>query len=398
MDHFDVIVVGAGPAGCSAAEACARAGMRTALIERHHLPRHKTCGGGMPMVIGEILHGLVPEAFVEATVTHMRHTWCFDDPYLAPINPPEADRQLALWMVQRSVFDYALAQRAASAGAHLMDGAPVRTIERENGRLVIHIQSPTARAHTRITADYLIGADGANGITARASGLHTQRLVAIAVEAEIPHDWRCVSHPHLQPHVMHLEYGMVDRGYAWIFPKADHLNVGAGMFHPSRRSAGIPVAKLRDVVCRYLSSLGVSCREGEIQWHAHPLPLWSGRRRLNTRDGRVLLVGDAACLINPLFGDGILNAIKSGLIAAHSIVSGQAHRYTQAINAEFAANLDAAYKLAHFFYTWPHAVYRYAISRPTATRTAVRLLYGETPFTNLASRAIRRLRRAVSGG
>ncbi|MGC8667897.1 MAG: geranylgeranyl reductase family protein [Chthonomonadales bacterium] len=397
MDHFDVIVIGAGPAGCSAAEACVRAGMRTALVEKERIPRHKTCGGGMPTAVGDILMGLVPEAFVEATVTHMRHTWRFGDPHLAPINPPGADRQLALWMVQRSIFDAALAQRAASAGAQLMDGAPVRSVSRCGQHVEVTLENPANRQPVHLKADFLIGADGANGITARAAGLHAHRTVAIAIEAEIPHDW-LTGHPDLQPHVMHLEYGMVDRGYAWIFPKADHLNVGAGMFHPGRGSATIPVANLRAVVCSYLASLGIPCEASQIRWYAHPLPLWSGRRRLNTRDGRILLAGDAACLINPLFGDGILNAVKSGIIAARSIVTGQASRYTQAINAEFAANLDAAYKLARFFYTWPHAVYRYAISRPTATRTAVRLLYGDTPFTHMAASAIRRLRRAILGG
>lgn len=397
MQHFDVIVIGAGPAGSSAAEACARAGLSTALIERDRLPRHKTCGGGMPMAIGDFLKGLVPEAFVEATVTHMRHTWRFGDAHLVPINPSDEDRKLALWMVQRSNFDFALAQRAVNAGARLMDQARVRSVEVRKGYVSVTVETPALQRSAELTADFVIGADGANGITARAAGLHAHRMVAIAIEAEVPHNWG-TGHPHLQPHVMHLEYGMVDRGYAWIFPKADHLNVGAGMFHPTRSSASVPIGTLKSVVCAYLASVGVPVEEARVRWHAHPLPLWSGRRRLNSRDGRILLAGDAACLVNPLFGDGILNAVKSGLIAARSIETGQPARYTQAINEEFAANLDAAYKLARFFYTWPHAVYRYAIARPTATRTAVRLLYGEALFTHMASSAIRRLRRAISGG
>src|SRR5690242_15037781 len=119
IPHYDVIVVGAGPAGNSAAWELARAGMRVALLEKQMLPRHKTCGGGMPMAVENVLQldrlrDLAPDAFVEADTRFMRHTWNFGDPYMAPMNPgageeEQADSRLSLWMVRRSVFDNALA-------------------------------------------------------------------------------------------------------------------------------------------------------------------------------------------------------------------------------------------------------------------------------------------------
>ncbi len=142
MKHYDVIVVGAGPAGNVAAYELARAGKTVALLEKQVLPRHKTCGGGMPMVVSQVLgldtmRDLAPEAFVEADTRWMRHTFNFEDPYLAPMNMGDTGdagsagegRQLSLWMVRRSVFDNALAQRAASAGAELRDGLAVKTLE-----------------------------------------------------------------------------------------------------------------------------------------------------------------------------------------------------------------------------------------------------------------------------
>jgi len=72
--RYDVIVCGAGPAGSSAAYAMAKAGLKVAFLEKHKLPRHKPCGGGMPMVMGDMLADLVPEAVVDSEVRYMRHT------------------------------------------------------------------------------------------------------------------------------------------------------------------------------------------------------------------------------------------------------------------------------------------------------------------------------------
>ena len=128
MLNYDLIVCGAGPSGAMAAATAAQAGLKVALLEKQILPRHKTCGGGTPMVMQSLLYDLAPEAFVESTVVSLRQTWQFGDPYLAAINPPGTDRPLSIWMMQRSVFDNALAQRAVRLGATLRDGLAVRSI------------------------------------------------------------------------------------------------------------------------------------------------------------------------------------------------------------------------------------------------------------------------------
>src|SRR5262245_40236236 len=109
---YDLIVCGGGPAGSAAAAAAARAGLKVALFEKQRYPRHKPCGGGVPGVVGGALRDLVPEAVVECDVRYMRHTYRFDNACLAAINPPGAEPDLSIWMVQRTRFDAALAQRA----------------------------------------------------------------------------------------------------------------------------------------------------------------------------------------------------------------------------------------------------------------------------------------------
>ena len=405
MSHYDAIVVGAGPAGCAAAYDLARGGARVAIVEKQKLPRHKTCGGGMPMVVEQLLEldavrGLAPEAFVEAETRFMRHTWNFADPVMGELNPdPDDGRQLSLWMVRRSVFDNALAQRAASAGAELREGLGVKAITLEADKPA-RVAAEGGSGAWEATADTVIGADGANGVTARSVGLRRERALAIAIEAEVPHTWGAGT-PELRPDVCHLEYGAVDRGYAWIFPKGDHLNVGAGVFRPrttGERGDSTVRAELHAAILRYLEFVGVPRREDELVFHAHPLPVWNGLDRLQTPDNRVLLAGDSAGLINPFFGDGILHALKSGRIAARCALEGSQAEYTREIGREFKANFDAALKLSKFFYQWPRFCYQYGVRRPNSTRIATRLLCGDAMFTDIAGRALRRLRQALVFG
>jgi geranylgeranyl reductase family protein len=399
--HYDVIVVGAGPAGNAAAYGLASAGAKVALLEKQTLPRHKTCGGGMPMMMKSTLaleeaRGLAPEAFVEQDTTSMRHTFNFADPYLASMNPNEGDNPLSLWMVQRSIFDNALTKRAAQAGAEVRDGLALRSliVQAKQG---VQIQAEGKSGIWQGTADYVIGADGANGMVAKAVGLRKQRTLAIAIEAEVPHRWG-EGHPDLRPDVVHLEYGAVRQGYAWVFPKGDHINVGAGVFRPrgvDGRGDNSIRPLLHKAILDYMTLLEVPKREEELIFHAHPLPIWNGMDTIQTRDNRVLLAGDAAGLINPIFGDGILHAIKSGQIAAECLINKDAKSYSKEIRREFRANFDAALKFAQFFYQFPAFCYRHGVKRPTATRTATRLLCGELRFDDIAGKVKRRLTQAM---
>lgn len=405
VEHYDLIVCGAGPAGTMAAATAAEAGLKVALLEKQPLPRHKTCGGGTPMVMQSFLRDLVPDAFVECDVRYMRHTWNFADPYLGEMNPPTIERPLSIWMMQRSVFDNALAERAARLGADVRDGLAVRSLEVEPNQVIVRAQATTSKTLSKgdsftATARHVIGADGANGVTVKATNLRQQRAIAIAMEVEHPHTWG-TGHADVRPDVAHLEYGIVPRGYAWIFPKADHLNVGAGLFRPNRADARgdrqVP-QELRRAIFGYLDALQIPYNPDEMQFHAHPLPTWNGKEPLHTPDGRVLLAGDAAGLINPLFGDGILHAVKSGIIAANCVAEGKALEYSDRIHAEFAANFDAALKLAQFFYQYSHLCYKYGVKNPKGTRVATQLLCGDELFTDFFGRAMRRFREAMTPG
>ena len=395
---YDAIVIGAGPGGSTAAAECARAGLRTLLLEKDHLPRRKTCGGGMAMVVGNLLPGFEPNGVIEQDVLHMRHTWRYDTPILGAVNADGEKPRRSLWMVQRSVFDNALAQRAASTGADLIDGIAVRAVEADDAGVSVRASRDGTPDETTWRARHVIGADGVKGVTARCAGLRRRRTLAIGMEVELPHRWGD-GHEDLRPDVLHLEYGAVHYGYAWVFPKGNHLNIGAGIFRPhsedgrGRRGAG---DELRKAICDYARYLGLRADMDALPHHAHPIPPWNGREPLHTHGGRVLLVGDAAGLVNPLFGDGILSAIRSGLIAAKVVEEGDAARYTQRLHAEIARDLDAALRLSRVFYQFAGIAYRYGIMRPGVTAKTAQLIAGEAMFTDVTGRAMRRFRRAIA--
>ena len=235
---------------------------------------------------------------------------------------------------------------------------------------------------------------------AAAVGLRRSPRIALALELEVPHRWDSAD-PLLRPDLLHLEYGALRRGYAWVFPKADHLNIGAGLFHGRQRDVRRdPSARvrIRAAIEAYAAAIGVAPeRLRGLRGHAHPLPFWDGPEPLHSADGRVLLVGDAAGLINPLFGDGLFHAIRSGRLAAEALLAGQPTSHTARVHGLLADDFEAARRLARLFYGLPGLTYRYGIARPRATPLAVRLLGGELNFRGLGRRSLRRIASGLLG-
>jgi flavin-dependent dehydrogenase len=177
----------------------------------------------------------------------------------------------------------------------------------------------------------VVGADGAKGVIGPSVGLRLQKRFGIAREIELPFaggadDGRW--HPKLTPGAAYLDYGSVPNGYAWIFPKRNCLSVGAGLLVPKepgegeRRGIG---EMLRAAIDNLLESVGLPpIPEGSPDaprlW-AHPIPFWTGAEPLQTPDGRVLLVGDASGVVQPLFGEGIQYALRTGDLAARCLAS-----------------------------------------------------------------------------
>lgn len=360
---WDVIVVGAGPGGSTAAYELAKAGAEVLLLDRAEFPRDKPCGGGVLISAVNLLPYSL-DAVTEQTITSFRvrykRSWEFEHRYHEP---------LAI-MTQRSRLDAFMVEQAVAAGAEFRDGSPVRGID---GTL---ITLANADVHE---AGAIIAADGANGIVRRALGLARLRG-AVALEGNADRS--------LQPagerwsDAVGLELGSMPGGYGWVFPKGDHCNVGLGGF-----PAAAPT--LRDELSRYA---GCESFDGDslTELRGHHLPLRDPNSALVS--GRTAFVGDAAGLVDPLSGEGIGNAIRSGQLAADAaldLIAGTStdfSSYQSAIEAEIEPELRVARQLQALFHQspWP---YVQLLRRSDRFWTAFcRIVRGESTYTSFQSR------------
>ncbi len=296
---YDVIIAGSGPAGCSAAYFLSQAGQRVLILEKEeNLPRYKACGGGLsPRFLREQFAlpfdtvAIDPVAAISYIYNHHIST--------IPLSPG------AVGMVMRADLDCYLQEHC---GAEVLRGSAVSAVRELDGRVEVETRDGRCFA-----ARYLIGADGANSAVARAVGLRRGRILAAALEAEV-----CVP-PEVARRFagqMVFIFGEIHYGYLWIFAKNDHFSVGIGALHPRP-------GELQKTLRKVMASYGISIEGTEI--HGHPIPIYARRERIST--ARTLLAGDAAGLADPLSGEGIRFAIKSGRVAAEAVLSGNPGRY-----------------------------------------------------------------------
>ncbi len=293
----DVVVVGAGPAGATAALALARGGVRVLIVERRPVPRDKTCGGGVvSRAFGALPRGV--ELPVERRVRRVESR--FVDAGATVV--VERDEPL-VHLATRAALDLALVEAARAAGAELRAEVAVQRIESRADHVAVETTAGPIRTR------WVVGADGATGASARAAGWATGPPLAPALEAEI-----AVPPAVLERHAdrARFDLGFPPGGYGWVFPKAAHLSVGVGVF---ARAAGRP--RLRDQLARYLRALGLPDPGRHVRGAPIPLrPRPDGAAR-----GRVLLAGDAAGLADPLTGEGISLAIRSGGLAGAALLA-----------------------------------------------------------------------------
>jgi flavin-dependent dehydrogenase len=200
-------------------------------------------------------------------------------------------------MTQRHRLDAYLAEQAAAAGADFHDGLGLTGIEQDGGGVSVRAGTDAYRA------TLLIGADGVNGVTARAIGLQPAAEHDVALEANYPID---AALEHAWNTRLAIDLGGTPGGYCWIFPKGDHLNIGVGGW----KSIG---PTLRARLDRYTRFMGLD--PARLRDHrGYQLPL--RRDGAPVADGRVALAGDAAALVDPVSGEGIWAAFVSGRLAA----------------------------------------------------------------------------------
>ena len=327
---YDVAVVGAGPAGATAARVLARAGKRVALIEKETLPRYKTCGGG---VVGRAFGMLPPDVRIPVEHPCLRAEANFLESGLSF----RVERERAIVsMTMRADLDRALAEAAVAAGAELLAPCELRDLAQDGAGVALDTTCGTIRA------SWVVGADGALSAVARRAGW-THPLGAIpALEAEL----RVPADVHARfAGVARFDFEAMQAGYGWIFPKREHLS--CGILTTERGSGG-----LRAALERYLARVGLPLPLA-TDLHGYVIPVKP--RRGGFVRGRVLLAGDAAGLADPLTGEGISIGIWSGLLAAKSLARAapDPSEYVRSLRRELLPELRIARALGWVTYRRP---------------------------------------------
>lgn len=332
---YDAIIVGAGPAGSTTARLLAERGARVLLLDRARFPRDKPCGGGVTIRASRSA-GLDLSPVIERTVRRVRVTFRLGHPFERSSPEP------LTFMTQRYRLDAYLAERATAAGAEFRDGIGVREIDLGSGHATLRVNSDIVRART------LVGADGANGVVARAVGLAPVAEPAVALEGNIPADEATLQRWH---DTLALDLGGTPGGYGWLFPKGNHLNVGVGGW----RWVGPSLRRRLSALCRALGLEAEALRD----LRGHHLPLRRPGARISC--GPALLVGDAAGLVDPLSGEGIDAAFTSGRLAAEAIASylagesDELGEYEVAVEREIMPEILVSHKLQRVFHRMPRS-------------------------------------------
>ncbi|MEU7904078.1 geranylgeranyl reductase family protein [Actinoplanes sp. NPDC049118] len=326
--EWDVAVIGAGPGGLSAAHAAASAGARTIVLERAEHPRYKTCGGGL---LGASLAVANPLITVPARDTVSAVT--FTDRGRRGFTRRSGRRPL-LTMVRRDDFDFAWYKAAVTAGAHVRQNAQVRAIAQGADAATV-----TLADSGTITARAVIGADGSAAVSSRHVGVtFEQQDLGLEVELAATEADRAAYRGRVL-----LDWGPVPGSYGWVFPKDDELTVGVimekGRGAETRRYLSDLVARLGLADRRVVRDSGhlTRCRRADA-------PL---------RKGRVLVVGDAAGLLEPWTREGISYALRSGTwagqVAARARTTSDLAEYDQSITRELVPEMVAGRRLLQVF-------------------------------------------------
>jgi geranylgeranyl reductase family protein len=357
---YDVVVIGAGPAGATLAYELAKKGIGVLVLEKEKLPRHKCCAGGVTSKAAKLLDFDI-SGVAEDVVYEITFTFNLGNPFLGQHSEP------LIYTVMRDAFDHFLMQRAQRPGAVLMDGQKVMQIQVSGHSVEIFTADSIFRSRL------VVGADGAYSIVARELSMDRSLEYITAIESEI-----VVAEDDLAKWKsrVRVDLGVIPGGYAWVFPKRGHLSIGAGCHASKARYLNRNYQKFLNslsignyTIARSSSHLIPTCTEGRLVWQ-----------------DRALLLGDAAGLTDPLTGEGIYNAIQSAQLAAPVIenyltgATGGLQDYQQIVDNKIISELRIARTLAKYFIRFPRLVFRILSKSDGVWRAERKVILGETDY------------------
>ena len=376
---WDVAIVGAGPAGCAAAITLARAGQRVVLVDRARFPRPKACGDGLTAGALRLLEGLGLDPAPISTWMPVEDV-CIRSPSgrIVEFPLPRGGGQFAA-VVPRAELDNALVEQAKAEGAELIEGAGCQGAGENDGHVVLEVEN-----HGTVTAPYAIAADGMWSPTRKYLGLAHDGYRG---------DWHAFRQywSGVAPSASRALWVWFEEeilpGYVWSFPLPDgRANVGFGV----RRGGPVAVGDMGKLWRELLERDHIRAVLGdgaapEASHRAWPIPARIDKIALTAR--RTMFVGDAAAATDPMSGEGIAQALLTGIGAADAVLAGGADAgqvmadYRRFVRRELLADHRMARRLGRVLATRPGArgAVRIAGLTPWTRRNFARWLFEDYP-------------------
>ncbi len=364
---FDALIVGAGPAGSFLAYLLARRGQQVAIIDKRRFPRDKVCGGGISRkaidLIGFDLAPVVHQPIRGAFLTFQNRSTV-----LRAVDP------VAGYTVVRSEFDQFLLDKACAAGARFFPATSFEGLTER--KATVTVRTSAGDFETRL----LCAADGvASTVREKVLGKNIVRYVP-SLEA-IVH----VTDSNLSSFGERavFDFGAMPRGYGWIFPKRDHLNVG--VYSPCRAQG------LRAHLDRFMACYRRLRQPISVRYLGYVIPVQNRARRFQS--GRIWFLGDAAGLAESVFGEGIYFALKSAALAAQAIDEDAAFddplRYTKLLGRELLPELRASQWMGSALYRFQNFTFSHLIVNEGVNRDFAGLITGEVGYRQCIARTAR---------
>lgn len=358
---YDVIIIGAGPSGASAACKLALHGLKTLVIDKERFPRYKICGGAVSYKTNKILNLDFSSVTDDVTEGIIFCSGTKRDFFIKHDSPIAS-------MVMRDSFDNLLAEKSRDVGAEFLYGRKVNWTKEDNSSVVVGLEEQ------EIQAKVLIAADGASSAIARDYFKIPSKPNILTIEGEFSLDKERLAQ--LRGKVI-IEFGGIPWGYGWIFPKGNVLSVGmAGL----STKINFGIKKYYDeFVERHEILNGLKpIREGG--WF---IPYFMGDR-IKISSKRILLAGDAAHIVDSFIGEGIYYAIRSGQIAADAIIHGiekdDFASYANEMEKEIYPELSAAQAIANMVYSHPKIWYNMLAASPDFVKRYYNVINGQSSY------------------
>lgn len=372
---YDAIIIGMGPAGANAAYHLGRSGLKVLALEKRSLPRSKLCAGGITAKAFPLLefdYTPAVEQEVRSAYISFRHGQAIHYP----------DLEKAGCVVDRRVFDYLMAMRAKEHGVEIRENESVVKLNENNGFIRVTTGSRDYRCRA------LVGADGVTGFTARYLGRKNNSTL-LGLEVKVPKSYPVIS---ANGDRLGFFFGDIPRGYGWLFPRKNDASIGIGI---DLNLAGVSRRHLES----FLGRLKIP-EEYAAEARGHLIPAFSPFKCNHFCRKNILLAGDAASFVDPITGEGIYYALKSGEAAAHAILNTRPGAsasgiYKEAVENDILRELRAAWKIAKPLYAFPNASFKLYNAQAAIREKHFRVMLGKASYTELLSETAGAIKRIL---